>query len=138
MSEGADLQAISRELATPYHRAEFGYTKPPGPTMLRTHMAEHIGSGVVSTEPPAFTDRSVVGTAHDRKVTGAIIRKGMASLEDGTMRVTASHMLKAQDMEDKKTEREQGLDLLAEIARAMTSQIAPCQIHRRGSSSRER
>ena len=124
MTAGADLQTISRELATRYHKAEFGYPKGPGPTMLRTHMAEHIGgSAVVSAEAPVFAGDSDVGSAQrGRRVTEAVIDKGMDELEQGTMRVSAGHLLKAQDMKDKKAEREQGLELLAEIARAMTSQ----------------
>jgi len=122
---GASSKTISGELAQNHRMDEFGYTRAPGLAMVEKHLAKHLTAVAVGTPAlPTFkgTD-SETGERVD--VATAIQRKSMELLAAGDMRITAAHALRAQEMIDRRSEKERDRELMITLARVLTQRATP-------------
>jgi hypothetical protein len=127
---GASLHTVSAELASQRRRDQFGYKTPPGPSMLAFHVANHMTqSAPVSKNAPSFTTvppavRSL-DTYVDRDVAQAIKTQALEQLDKGEMRLTAAHALRAQEMIDKRIEKQKDREMQVLLGRVLTRQRTP-------------
>ena len=122
---GAGVPTVSAELAAPHRMKEMGYTRPPGPTMLSTHVAKHMGAvAPVSANMPSFSSPtpkptlSVLPESSD--VASAIQQQALDMLQRGELRLTASHALRAQEILDRRSEKAKDREMLVALARVLT------------------
>jgi len=131
-TNGADVRTISVELASKERMRGMGYKRGPGPTMLHDHLVKHITKDLapVSTAMPDFasppesvTTEGTLGTSGD--VATTIQRRSLEMLERGEMRLTATNALKAQEMIDRRAEKQRDRELMLVLARVLTRESAP-------------
>lgn len=130
MAKGANVRSISAELADRDRMDGMGYKRPPGPTMLEEHVRKHISSEMVpvSGNMPSFsTPMAASEVIEDPRsdIAIAIQRKGLEMLERGELRITATNALKAQEMLDRRAEKQRDRELMLVLARVLTREAAP-------------
>lgn len=129
MAMGAPLNVISAELAHKNRHIEFGYTKSPGFTMVQTHVQHHMSlpKSVRSSTMPSFSSPAPVPVmvAPSGDVAGSIQRAALEMLERGELRLTASHALRAQEILDRRAEKQQDRELKVVLARLLTRDSMP-------------
>jgi len=129
-AQGASVQTVSAELASKRRQAELGYTRPPGPSMLALHISKHmVTSAPVSRNMPSFTvpvtQPGSLAYVVGPDVASAIQTEALAMLEKGEMRITAAHALRAQEMLDRRVEKQKDREMQFLLARVLTRQSAP-------------
>ncbi len=116
----ASTKTISAELAQHHRMDEFGYTRAPGLSMLEVHLKKHVKEVAVGKPPlPTFTGTDPeTGLRVD--IATAIQRTSLEMLANGEMRITAAHALRAQEMIDRRADRERDRELMITLARVLT------------------
>ena len=126
---GASLHTVSAELAAPRRMQEFGYKRPPGPSMLGRHVERHmVATAVVSKNVPSFlppANSRSLDTYVDKDVASAIREQALQQLAKGEMRLTAAHALRAQEMLDRRVEKQKDREMQVLLARVLTRHQVP-------------
>lgn len=129
---GAPLEAVSAELAQRGRMAEMGYTRAPGPTMLRTHVTKHTPThAVVSATLPSFASHSTpmagspTAPRTHTDVATAIQQAALEQLERGEMKLTASHALRSQEILDRRAENQKDREMRVVMARLLHRHRTP-------------
>lgn len=127
---GASVQTVSAELAAPSRMREFGYKRAPGPAMVGTHIAKHMQPvALPSRGTPNFDALPVaqrpIEQYVDRDVALAIREQALEQLAQGNMRLTAAHALRAQEMLDRRVEKQKDREMHVLLARVLTRHQAP-------------
>jgi hypothetical protein len=127
---GASLATVSAELAAPRRRAELGYKRPPGPAMLATHIEKHMAPvALPSRNRPDFTSlpaaQRPLEAYVEKDVAMAIREQALEQLAKGEMRLTAAHALRAQEMLDRRVEKQKDREMHVLLARVLTRHQAP-------------
>jgi hypothetical protein len=127
---GASVDTISAELAQRHRMRELGYTRAPGPTMLATHVAKH-NSGMVPVQPstPVFSTYTSYASppsttptpGGETDIAKAIQRQALEQLQRGEMRLTAAHALRAQELIDRRAEKQADREMQVALARIILS-----------------
>lgn len=121
MGLGSQLRTISAELAQQHRMDEFGYTRAPGLAMIERHVEKHMKAPAVPKGPlPTFKGTDSEGQTTD--VASAIQRQALEQLARGDMRLTAAHALRAQEILDRRAEKERDRELMVTLARVLTRQ----------------
>lgn len=130
LSEGADLPTIRHELDSPYRKKAIGYVKGPTLKSLQDHQKHHRGHvAPASSNLPSFASGESDGSEGSPTQTGdvatAIQQQALEMLEKGEMRLNAAQALKAQEMIDRRAERQKDRELTVLLARLMTGDKRP-------------
>lgn len=129
---GASVQTVSAELASKRRQEELGFHRSPGPSMLALHISKHMTANpaAVSRSMPSFVTPSTSPTTALAYTVGAdvassIQQESLRLLEAGEMRITAAHALRAQEMLDKRIEKQKDRELQFLLARVLTKRNQP-------------
>lgn len=121
------MKTIGTELRSPYRMKTIGYTKKPTTASLQEHHLSHRGVAAVSANLPSFSGSTTSSSEETAvgDVATTIQKEALRQLEAGEMRLTASHALKAQEMLDRRLEKQADRELTVVLARLLTQQQAP-------------
>lgn len=129
--EGATVRTICRELTDPERKLAMGYRRPPTPTAVHEHLSKHVRAvAPVSAVLPSFTDPEVEREEDALRdepsdVAGLIQKRSLEALRKGEMPLTASHALRAQEILDRRAEKQRDRELMLVLARVLTREKAP-------------
>jgi hypothetical protein len=125
-----DVRVISAELANRERMDAMSYKRPPGVQMLHDHLTRHVRqTAPVSALMPSFGDPEPepLDDEHvlSRDVASAVQQRALELLEKGEMRISAAHALRAQEIIDRRQEKQRDRELLLVLARVLTKEQAP-------------
>ena len=110
---------ISASLSRDEVMLELGHKRAPGLTMVKTHVNSHMKKVATVPAPlPSFRGTDENGDTTD--VATAIQRQALEQLNAGEMRLTAAHALRAQELLDRRAEKERDRELMVTLARVLT------------------
>lgn len=130
MALGASLRTISAELAQSHRLETFGYRKAPGTMMLETHVNKHMVPlvPVLSTSDPVFAAAPKAPEFKKEMDIAALVQQqAYEQMQRGEMRISAAHALRAQEILDRRAERQADREMQVALARIVLSRRNPPQ-----------
>ena len=122
LARGASFDTIAKALGDKGLKKAMSYARAPSATSLSKHMVEHRVALMKSAQKVGAVGPA---DASSGDVAKTIQTKGLEMLEDGTVKLNAGHLLRAQEMLDRRLERQANRELAMLLSRMLTRDSAP-------------
>ena len=122
LARGISFDGIARSLADKSMKESLGYKRAPSSASLSKHMVEHRVALVKKARRTGVIGPADAGSGDVAKT---IQQKGLEMLSDGSVKLNAGHLLRAQEMLDRRMEKQANHELAMLIGRMLTRDSAP-------------